>query len=111
MDGDHPRRFGSCTHNAILAGMILLSPRHADHDQHRKHAKWSSSYPTVSGCQAACKLLLVDHTKFHKRALHRLAPITEFDVVIVDPDTARADLEAIIELGVHVEIAVRRPSG
>lgn len=54
---------------------------------------------------SAHKILLADHTKFHKRALHRLASLTEFDTVIVDPSTNESDLEAINELGVHVEIA------
>jgi DeoR/GlpR family transcriptional regulator of sugar metabolism len=57
---------------------------------------------------AARKILLVDRTKFRKRALHRLAPLTEFDVVIVEPATDPADLDAITELGVHVETATPR---
>jgi DeoR/GlpR family transcriptional regulator of sugar metabolism len=54
---------------------------------------------------AGRRILLADHTKFSKRALHRLAPLTEFDVVIVDPASDERELEAITELGVRVEIA------
>jgi DeoR/GlpR family transcriptional regulator of sugar metabolism len=54
---------------------------------------------------SAFKILLVDHSKFGLRALHRLAPVADFDLVIVDDrisPTDRADLEA---LGVTVEVA------
>ncbi|MDP9377142.1 MAG: DeoR/GlpR family DNA-binding transcription regulator, partial [Actinomycetota bacterium] len=38
---------------------------------------------------AARRILLVDHTKFRRRAVHQLAPLTDFDAVIVDADIAR----------------------
>jgi len=54
---------------------------------------------------SAKKILLVDHTKFEKRALHSIAPLTEFDLVIVDPWTPRWQLDALRSEGVNVVIA------
>ncbi len=54
---------------------------------------------------AARRILLVDHTKFRRRAVHQLAPLTDFDAVIVDADIARDDLDRMRELGVEVHVA------
>jgi DeoR/GlpR family transcriptional regulator of sugar metabolism len=46
---------------------------------------------------AATRLLLVDHTKFERRALHALAPLTDFTHVFVDaltPESHREDLRS-----------------
>lgn len=51
------------------------------------------------------RILLADHTKFEKRALHRLAPLTEFDVVIVDSGTAAIDVERMRSQGISVVVA------
>lgn len=54
---------------------------------------------------AAKRYLLVDHTKLGKVALHRLVPLSAFDLVIVD---AGAGDDAVAELrrdGVAVEVA------
>ena len=60
---------------------------------------------------AARRILLVDHTKFRRRAVHQLAPLTDFDAVIVDADIAREDLDAMLELGVEVRVAPPEPYG
>lgn len=44
---------------------------------------------------AATKILLADHSKFSTRALHALAPLTEFDHVITDDQTPDEILTAI----------------
>lgn len=54
---------------------------------------------------AARSVLLVDHTKFEKRGLHELAPLTRFDTVVVDAATSRADLADLRDRGVHVVVA------
>lgn len=54
---------------------------------------------------AAKKVLLVDHAKFSGRALHRLCPITDFDLVIVDQGLDEKSLENLISTGVAVEVA------
>jgi DeoR/GlpR family transcriptional regulator of sugar metabolism len=54
---------------------------------------------------AATRILLVDHTKFEKRALHALAHLTEFDLVIVDWLTRQEDISRLREQGVRVVIA------
>ena len=54
---------------------------------------------------AARRILLVDHTKFRRRAVHQLAPLTDFDAVIVDADIAAEDLKGMRELGVDVHVA------
>lgn len=56
---------------------------------------------------AGKKILLVDHAKFSQRALHRLAPITDFDLVIVDEGADPETLEDLRARGVSVEIAPR----
>ncbi len=54
---------------------------------------------------AATRILLADHSKFERRAVHELAPLADFDLVIVDADTPRKVLEDLHGHGVAVEIA------
>jgi len=54
---------------------------------------------------AARKVLLVDHSKFRRRATHQLAALSDFDVVIVDAGIDEQELAAMRERGVHVEVA------
>jgi DeoR/GlpR family transcriptional regulator of sugar metabolism len=56
---------------------------------------------------AATRILLVDHTKFEKRALHALAHLTEYDLVIVDDGTAQEHIDRLRAQGVNVVVAPR----
>ena len=51
------------------------------------------------------RVLLLDHTKFSKHGLHQLAPLTAFDLVIVDAATDAADLAALSAQGVTFQVA------
>lgn len=53
---------------------------------------------------ASRRILMVDHTKLGKLALRKLAPLTVFDLVIVDSHADPEEVEAIRELGVPVEV-------
>lgn len=50
-------------------------------------------------------ILLIDHTKFARRALHRFASMSDFATVVVDGKTAPADVERVRNLGVEVLVA------
>ncbi|MEO8908164.1 MAG: DeoR/GlpR family DNA-binding transcription regulator, partial [Microbacteriaceae bacterium] len=54
---------------------------------------------------AATRILVTDRTKFRKRALHALAHLTEFDVVIVDAATEKADVARLRSQGIRVVVA------
>lgn len=54
---------------------------------------------------AAKRILLADHTKFEKRALYALAPLEEFDAVIVDGKTDREHIHRLEAKGVQVVVA------
>lgn len=54
---------------------------------------------------ATQKILLIDHRKLGKVALHRLASLEEFDMVIVDPGVEPASLRLLKEAKVKVEVA------
>lgn len=50
-------------------------------------------------------VLLVDHTKFSKRAMFHLVPLTAFSLIIVDSSIAKEDLTQIRDLGASVYVA------
>lgn len=54
---------------------------------------------------AARRILLCDHTKFDRRALHAFAPLKEFDTVIVDAGTSPHHVERMRSKGVTVLVA------
>lgn len=54
---------------------------------------------------AATRILLADHTKFERRALHGFAPLTDFDTVIVDDGTPAVHLERMRRKGINVVVA------
>lgn len=51
------------------------------------------------------RILYVDHTKFQRRALHALAPLTAFDLVIVDDRTPEETLRELRDSAVEFEVA------
>lgn len=54
---------------------------------------------------ASRRILLADHTKFGRRALHAMLPLAEFDVVVVDDRTDRTHIDRLRESGVQVVVA------
>lgn len=54
---------------------------------------------------AHCKVLMLDHTKFTRRALHAFAAVEEFDIVVVDRATAQRTLDWLAELDVETIIS------
>ena len=54
---------------------------------------------------AARRVLLADHTKFGRRALHTMCALTDFDVVIIDSNTPTPMIERMRQNGVNLIIA------
>ncbi|HEY3681594.1 MAG TPA: DeoR/GlpR family DNA-binding transcription regulator [Streptosporangiaceae bacterium] len=55
------------------------------------------------------RVLLIDNSKFTKNGLHQLAPLTDFDLVIVDPDTPEEEVAAQRAAGVPLHVAGTTP--
>ena len=51
------------------------------------------------------RVLLVDHTKFGKVAFHKLAPLGDFDLVVVDSGIDESHLDKLRECSVPVQVA------
>lgn len=51
------------------------------------------------------RVLLVDRTKFARRAIHRICALEDFDAVVVDEGVAEQDLEQLEASGVNVVVA------
>lgn len=56
---------------------------------------------------AGRRVLLVDHSKFGRVALHRLAPLTAFDLVMTDDGIDAAGLRQLQEAQVGFEVVSR----
>lgn len=53
---------------------------------------------------AARRVLLVDHTKFVNQGLYALAPLTDFDLILVDDAAPAGEVRRLRELGGNVRI-------
>lgn len=51
------------------------------------------------------RYLLVDHSKFEKRALHANIPLSEFNAVIVDSKTPKTHIDRLRDKGITVTVA------
>lgn len=84
----------------LVASTSAVSPSHAFHQEQEivlvKRAMMRA---------ASRKVLLLDHGKINRTALHRLAPLTDFDLVVVDDRTPESDLRALRDHGAAVEVA------
>ncbi len=74
---------------------------------------WHQEQVTVSAKRAMLRaatrrVLLVDHHKLGKTALHQLAPLTEFDLVVVDDGIDDAGVAQLRDVRVPFEIAPLR---
>src|SRR5699024_2465247 len=92
VEGLHP--------DLLLTSTSAVSATHAFHQEQEivlvKRAMMRAAHRSV---------LLVDHGKFQRSALHRLAPLSEFDLVVTDERTPEEDVRALREHGARVEIA------
>ena len=53
---------------------------------------------------AAKRILMVDHSKFTQRALHKHIALAEFDAVIVDAKTSADDISRLRDKGINVVV-------
>jgi DeoR/GlpR family transcriptional regulator of sugar metabolism len=60
---------------------------------------------------ASRRILLADHTKFGRTALHALVPLREFDTVIVDDGTPAEHVRRLRDQGVETVVATRIADG
>lgn len=60
---------------------------------------------------AARRVLLADHTKFERRALHAMEPLEKFDLVILDDATPPATIEQMKSRGIEVMVASPERAG
>lgn len=51
------------------------------------------------------RVLVIDHSKLRKRALHRFCALSDFDTVVIDAETPAEDLDALAESGVELVVA------
>jgi DeoR/GlpR family transcriptional regulator of sugar metabolism len=84
----------------LFCSVSAVSPTHAFHQEEEivlvKRAMLRA---------ARTKVLLVDHAKLQRTALHRLAPLSDFDVVVVDEKTPEELIRPLRDHGVTVEVA------
>ena len=56
---------------------------------------------------AELRVLLLDHTKLARRAIHRICDLTDFDAVVVDDGADAQELERLADSGVNIVVARR----
>lgn len=54
---------------------------------------------------AELRVLMIDHTKVARRAIHRVCDLVDFDVVVVDDGIGPDELERLAEVGANIVVA------
>jgi DeoR/GlpR family transcriptional regulator of sugar metabolism len=89
----------------LQADILFMSTTAIDHGYCCHKSEETVQFKHALIKSSAFKVLLVDHSKFGLRALHKLAPVTDFDLIITDDGIAAADRTELESRGVTVEIA------
>lgn len=100
--------FGMIASDAALrlqSDIVFMSTTAIDRGQCCHKSEETVQFKRALIDSSAFKVLLADHSKFGLRALHRLAPVSAFDLIIVDDAVPDADLDALRTLGIAVEVA------
>ncbi len=95
------------TIRSMRADVFVMSIAAIDGDMAFHQAVETADVKRAMFESSAKRLLLVDHTKFRKRALHAVLPLTAFDAVIVDHDTPAEHVDRLRGKGVEVIVARR----
>lgn len=96
---------------AIAADVVIMSTSAVINDTCFHHAQETVDVKRAMFESSAKRILLIDHSKFERRALHALAQIDEFDHVIVDDRTDAAHIDRLRARGVDVIVAPVRIVG
>ena len=93
---------------SVRADVLFMSTSAVSHG-----VAWHQEQVTVSAKRAMLRaagrrVLLIDHNKLDKTALHQLAPLTDFDLVVVDEGVDAAGLALLRDARVPFEIAPLR---
>lgn len=51
------------------------------------------------------RFLMMDHTKFSRKALHTFAELTDFDAIVVDPETPQSKRDELTAHGIEVIVS------
>lgn len=86
--------------DAVFVSTSASSGRYAYHQEDRIVAVKRKMLEA-----AAKRYLLMDHTKLGKVALHRLVPLAEFDLVIVDAGASETALAELKQHNIRYEVA------
>jgi DeoR/GlpR family transcriptional regulator of sugar metabolism len=95
---------------SVRADVLFMSTSAVSHG-----VAWHQEQVTVSAKRAMLRaagrrVLLIDHHKLGKTALHQLAPLTDFDLVVVDEGVDASGLAQLRDARVPFEVAPHRPS-
>jgi DeoR/GlpR family transcriptional regulator of sugar metabolism len=99
---------GALTHQALqsLRADVLFMSTPAITDDICFHQHHDAAMVKKAMFESAAKrVLMVDHSKFTKRALHAHMRLVDFDVVIVDARTEQEDIDRLRDKGINVLVA------
>ncbi|MCC2032609.1 DeoR/GlpR family DNA-binding transcription regulator [Microbacterium allomyrinae] len=99
---------GSVTTNSIrsiAADLFIMSSSAVIDDVCYHHSQQTVEVKRAMFESAARRILLLDHTKFERRALHALLAITDFDEVIVDDHTPPETVDRLRNRGISLTVA------
>lgn len=99
----------SDTMSRLRADVVFLSTSAITDDSCFHHAEGTVQVKRAMFASAERRILYVDRSKFERRALHSLARLDQFDVVIVDDGVAPEHVERMQRAGIKVVVAATSP--
>ncbi len=94
----------------IAADLFIMSTSAVIDDVCYHHSQQTVEVKRAMFESAARRILLIDHTKFERRALHALLALDDFDEVIVDSRTPVETIERLRNRGIPLTVAPVAPA-